>query len=105
MEYFLIGSITLLILLIIKFSRKPSGFPPGPPRIPVIGTMPQTLQKKGRAPQQNVCDLVQKYGDTIGAYAGNTPVIWLHDPKTIRKLFNMEEFSGNTLKIIQYSTT
>ena len=91
MGYVLICSITLIVLLIIKFSRKPPGFPPGPPRIPVIGNMPQ---KKGIALQQNISDMVEKYGDTIGAYAGNTPLIWLHDPKTIRKLFNMEQFSG-----------
>ena len=49
---------------------------------------------EGKTPQQNMSDMVQKYGDTIGMFSGNTPTIWLHDAKTIRKLFNMEEFSG-----------
>ena len=36
----------LLILLTYKGTKKPKRFPPGPPRLPVIGSLPYIITKR-----------------------------------------------------------
>ena len=37
--------IALLILLTYKGTQKPKRFPPGPPRLPIIGSLPYIMSK------------------------------------------------------------
>ena len=37
--------IALLILLIYKATKKPKSFPPGPPRLPIIGSLPYIMSR------------------------------------------------------------
>ena len=87
--------IFLVVFLILKGTRKPRAFPPGPTKWPVIGTYdlsPLSWRKENH--RVIVADMVATYGPTIGVFVGPQPIIYLHDPLLTRKLFNMEVFSG-----------
>ena len=44
--------ILLIVLLICKGTRKPKRFPPGPPRLPVVGSLPyMAAQSKPTEPK------------------------------------------------------
>jgi len=85
----------LLISYILKTTKKPRAFPPGPPKLPVIGTYDVSpLSFRNDNHRVIVADMVAKYGPTVGIFIGSQPFIYLHDPVITRKLFNMEVFSG-----------
>ena len=44
--------VLLFVLLIYKATRKPKNFPPGPPRLPVVGSLPYVVvQNKPSEPK------------------------------------------------------
>jgi len=89
------AALFLLIFYFWKGQRKPAHYPPGPAKWPLIGSFtfsPLASQKDNH--RVKVANMVEKYGPTIGLYLGSTPMVYLHDPVLIRKLFNMEVFSG-----------
>ena len=84
-------------ILLTKAMKKPKDFPPGPPKLPFIGTFalsPFSFNKENH--RVIVAEMIPKFGKTIGTFMGNLPVIYLNDPWLTKKLFNMEVFSGRT---------
>ena len=71
--------------------EKPAGFPPGPPRIPLAGSVPFL---RGIGVEKIVNSDVASYGPVTGLFAGMYPMIMVNDWKLAKSLFAMEEFSG-----------
>lgn len=64
---------TLLVLLLtwMYFTfRRPKNFPPGPPALPIVGTLPfQSLEADKYADQ--FLEMHEKYGDVMGLKFGS----------------------------------
>jgi len=78
--------------------EKPAGFPPGPPRIPLAGSVPFL---RGIGVEKIVNSDVASYGPVTGLFAGMYPMIMVNDWKLAKSLFAMEEFSG---RLCNYTT-
>ena len=95
LDILVFAAVILFIFYFWKSVKKPSNYPPGPPKWPLIGSFafsPFASQKENH--RVKVANMVEEYGPTVGLYLGSTPIVYLHDPAFTRKLFNMEAFSG-----------
>jgi hypothetical protein len=67
----------LLTYLIFKSTQKPDKFPPGPPKLPVIGSLPYLSRTGSFA--HTIIKIVNKYGPVTGFFLGNKPIIIVAD--------------------------
>jgi len=67
----------LLAYLIYKSSRKPEKFPPGPPKLPLIGSLPYLGTTGSFA--HSIIEVVQKYGPVAGIFLGSKPAVFVAD--------------------------
>jgi Cytochrome P450 len=66
---------------LVRFYRrtqKPEDFPPGPPRWPVIGSLPHISNKQNNL-LLGLRDPVKKFGPILGYYVGSTPIVLVAD--------------------------
>ena len=86
---------TLVLILLFKWLislfRKPPRFPPGPPTLPLIGSLPFL---PGTGTEKFVSEHVASYGPVTGMVAGSYYVAMVNDWKLAKSLFTKEEFSG-----------
>ncbi|KAG9450885.1 hypothetical protein H6P81_010850 [Aristolochia fimbriata] len=83
---FSVGLMTLFlgstfILLLIIFTTKRSQkhpWPPGPPKLPIIGNLHQ-LQKGGPLVHINLAEMAKQYGKTMTVWFGTKPTIFVSD--------------------------
>ena len=66
-------------------------FPPGPPHIPIAGSLPFLF---GIGVERYVSPKIVSYGPVTGMYLGTYPSIMINDWKLAKSLFMREEFSG-----------
>ncbi|XP_071787365.1 steroid 17-alpha-hydroxylase/17,20 lyase-like [Asterias amurensis] len=86
--------VTLVVLLLVQNARRPAGFPPGPPALPIIGNV---LQFRSRERiHQTFLRLSQKYGRLFSLKLGSFWVIVLNDAEDIRQAVVKQpvEFAG-----------
>ena len=83
----LIGLCVILVCLLYKYSSKPDKFPPGPPRIPIIGSF-TLLPKEVRNGKKKFQTYMQEaYGPISGIYIGGNPSVVLSDFELIKDLY------------------
>lgn len=82
--------LTLLVLVVVKETRKNRLLPPGPCGHPFFGM----IRKINQQYHLFLHDLSQTYGSIFSFKMGSRLVVVLTDPKTIRKAFSRPEFSG-----------
>jgi len=87
----LVLSIFLLLIFIKYVFKRPIRFPPGPPYIPIAGSVPFL---RGLGVEKYVSDKIASYGPVTGMYLGSYPFIMINDWKLAKSLFLREEFSG-----------
>ncbi|XP_033631960.1 cytochrome P450 1A1-like [Asterias rubens] len=93
----LLFMVTLVVLLLVQNARRPSGFPPGPPALPIIGNV---LEFRSRERiHQTFLRLSQKYGRLFSLKLGSFWVIVLNDAEDIRQAVVKQpvEFAGRPL--------
>lgn len=71
----------------VKGIKKPHNFPPGPPRLPLLGSIPFL---KGATTNDKIWNpiLEEQYGPVVGLYLGNAPFIMINDPRVIKNPSN-----------------
>ena len=80
-----------LVALLFKKSAKPSRFPPGPPRLPLIGSLPYLMDLKLGNPILRVsAKMVEQYGRIWGCYVGNTPMVTVSDYGIAKRLLSLD---------------
>jgi len=91
-----VGLALILVALLILFKKlqKPHKFPPGPPALPLIGSIPFIPKdvltgKKGNVPDY----LADKYGDVVGFYNGHVRVVFISDIDILRKAFKTDHIA------------
>ena len=83
--------LTLVFILLFKFSKPPK-FPPGPPALPLVGSLP--FLPGGTGIERFVNDYVSSYGPVTGLVTGDYYLVMINDWRLARTLFAKEEFSG-----------
>ncbi|KAG9450869.1 hypothetical protein H6P81_010834 [Aristolochia fimbriata] len=74
-----LGSTTLIILLLIFTNRSQKHpWPPGPPKLPMIGNLHQ-LQKGGPLVHITLAEMAKQYGKIMTVWFGNKPTIVVSD--------------------------
>ena len=87
--------ITLLSIWIYRSTRKPERFPPGPPRLPFVGSLPYMMGSINRPSllaglEQNV----KKYGPVFGFYFGQTPAVVIADFALLKEAFKSDNLAA-----------
>ena len=91
---FLISIVFVMVLCVWLYKRtqKSTNFPPGPPRLPVVGSLPYITGK-----QQNLLlglrDMVSKYGPVVGYYIGSTPIVLVSDFEILKQICKLDSMS------------
>ena len=67
----------LLGYFFYKGTRKPEKFPPGPPKLPMIGSLP-FLSKTGSFSHTMIM-MAKKYGPVSGIFLGSKPTVIVAD--------------------------
>ena len=91
-------TITLVVIYIWKSTRRPGKFPPGPPRLPVVGSLPYAMSsaKTDMPPTilHGVIKNVKKYGSLVGMWIGHEPAVIVADLEMIKYLFKKDEVTA-----------
>ncbi len=87
--YQLITTVIILFLIwVYKRTQKPEAFPPGPPRVPVLGSVPFL---KGKSFLHIMVDLKKRFGSLYGLYLGNQATVIISDLEIAKEIFKQEE--------------
>ncbi|KAJ3596808.1 hypothetical protein NHX12_003208 [Muraenolepis orangiensis] len=88
----LLGLLIYLLWLCVR-PRRPRGFPPGPPALPVLGNL---LNLSLNNPMKDFQRLAEQYGSVYSLFIGPNPAIVLNGFKTIKEALvtRASEFSG-----------
>ena len=82
------------VVLLLKRVQKPARFPPGPPRLPFLGSLPFLSDSKPGNPALRVgAKMAQEYGRFWGCYIGNTPMVTISDFKVAKRLLSLDATS------------
>lgn len=77
------------------FERPSPNFPPGPPRLPLVGGYPFLLALNYRHLHQAAAKLSKLYGSKlIGLYLGPLPTVIVNDYDTVKEVLGRADFDG-----------
>ena len=80
--YLYIIFVTLAVYWLFTQMKKPYKFPPGPPRLPVVGSWP-FIQVKGSF-IHSMKFVIEKYGPVAGIYIGQKRMVIISDYNIIK---------------------
>lgn len=80
--YLIVIFSTLFFYWLFLRTRKPKKFPPGPPRLPVLGSLP-FIGVKGSF-VHSLKYVANKYGPVSGIFLGNMPAVIISDYNLIK---------------------
>ncbi|XP_058056096.1 uncharacterized protein LOC131207498 [Anopheles bellator] len=86
-----------VLAYVIRYVRhRPSDrFPPGPPRVPLLGSYPFLLALNYRHLHRAAAKLSELYGSNIlGLYLGPLPAVIVNDHALVRQVLHRSEFEG-----------
>uniref|UniRef100_A0AAG5CPG5 Cytochrome P450 n=1 Tax=Anopheles atroparvus TaxID=41427 RepID=A0AAG5CPG5_ANOAO len=96
-DLMLTATVMLLVAYVIRYVRyRPSErFPPGPPRLPLLGSYPFLLAFNYRHLHRAAAKLSELYqSKLIGLYLGSVPAVVVNDYETVREVLRRSEFDG-----------
>ena len=82
--------VVLLTWLCWRSTRKPSRFPPGPPKFPIVGSLPFL----NRCHLHLADQLRAKYGRVASFFIGGQPFVVISDYKLAKEAFKRTEFTN-----------
>ncbi|GLV43688.1 Cytochrome P450 304a1 [Carabus blaptoides fortunei] len=85
----------LICVQIYKYvTYKPNNFPPGPIRLPVLGSYLFCLLENFNFPQVTLLRWAKKYGSIYSMYLGDIPTVIVSDNEICKEVLNRTEFDG-----------
>uniref|UniRef100_A0A182MD59 Cytochrome P450 n=1 Tax=Anopheles culicifacies TaxID=139723 RepID=A0A182MD59_9DIPT len=93
----LVALVVMIVTCTIRYilHRPSERFPPGPPRIPLIGSYPFLLALNYNHLHRAAAVLSHAYkSKVIGLYLGSLPAIVVNDHETVRQVLQRTEFDG-----------
>lgn len=97
-EYLLVALACVLIYNFVKFCfERPKNFPPGLPRLPIVGSYFFLFLINRKTLYLAVEKLMRFYkSNVIGFYTGDTPTVIANDEKTVREVLFNKDFDGRS---------
>ena len=89
--------VALFAVWFYKRTRKPDNFPPGPPRWPIVGSLPHISNKQNNL-LLGLREPFKKYGPLVGYYVGSTPIVLVADYDVL-KVAQLLDFLQNACLI------
>lgn len=91
-----LACVGLILYRIYKFLfTKPDNFPPGPPRLPYLGSYPFMLLLNYRHMHRAIDWLCKYYEtDVLGLYAAHFPTVVANTAATVKELLNNPDLDG-----------
>ena len=87
---------TVFVLVFIAWfyrrTQKPNGFPPGPPRWPLIGSLPYISGKHNNL-LLGLRGVIKKYGPVVGYHVGSTPIVLVADFDILKEICKLDSTS------------
>ena len=77
-----IGTLSVIVLYLINWYRRPRKLPPGPRGFPLVGYLPFL----GKTPERTVNKLSEKYGKIMSVRMGPEDAVFLNDFDSINKV-------------------
>lgn len=91
----------LFLLWLLKATSKPPKFPPGPPRLPLIGSLPYVADIGPNSKTDSLLPGIQKleetYGPVCGFYLGTDRAVLVSDFDLLKDMFKRPEFSARPM--------
>ncbi|XP_050712088.1 methyl farnesoate epoxidase-like isoform X4 [Eriocheir sinensis] len=81
----------LVLLLLYLGTRKPRGYPPGPPRLPLMGYIPFM---DANLPHKKLWRLSSTYGPVVGLFFGNRPAVVVNGWEAVKEALMNEDLNG-----------
>ncbi|CAG7822597.1 unnamed protein product [Allacma fusca] len=87
----LVWVFALAFLFLLQRRRKTRNFPPGPSwSFPILGHLPML----GNEPYKTMLEWKKTFGPLIGVQVGSYQAVFINDLKSVKEMFNRNEFSG-----------
>ena len=85
-----------VVVYAIKWVRQSRGLPPGPPRFPIIGSLPSLLLSSSRFHFQTFSEMAKTYGDVFTMYYPDKPAVIINSMSVARNalITQKDAFSG-----------
>ena len=100
MIHLIFGSVLIILFTLWYYvnTKKPDKFPPGPPRYPLIGSLPFMLRKGSSRTEKSfmhgILHNIEQYGKVVGFYMGSKKFVVIGDYDIMKDLLKREEVSG-----------
>ncbi|KAG0710129.1 Methyl farnesoate epoxidase [Chionoecetes opilio] len=94
--------VVILVGLLYLGMRKPRGYPPGPPRLPLLGFLPFL---DSHLPHKQMWRLSDTYGPVVGLYFGTQPAVVVNGWEAVKEALQNDDLNGrpeNVATVIQY---
>ena len=82
----IIGTLSVIILYLINWYRRPKRFPPGPRGFPIVGYIPFI----GQNAEKTINKLSKKYGKIFSVRMGSEDTVFLNDYDSIQTVSNAQ---------------
>ncbi|ODM91855.1 Farnesoate epoxidase [Orchesella cincta] len=94
--YFLIFFVTLAIWWVLEDKRRCTSFPPGPPRIPVLGSL-LSVAFKSNVPAIALAKLAKIYGDVMYVKIGLSDGVVFSSHEAAKEIFQLEKTNDRVI--------
>ncbi|KAF4533482.1 hypothetical protein B566_EDAN000967 [Ephemera danica] len=82
-----------VVYYVVSFwGKRPRNFPPGPPRVPLLGTV-LSMYSSSKSPQELLMHLADKYGPLTGLFLGARPCVAVHGYDAVKHVLSREDCS------------
>ncbi|MPC76280.1 Methyl farnesoate epoxidase [Portunus trituberculatus] len=83
--------VVVVVAILYLASRKPRGYPPGPPRLPLVGYLPYL---NPHLPHKQLWGLSSTYGPVVGLYFGTQPVVVVNGWEAVKEALLNDDLNG-----------
>lgn len=87
----LVLGIVIVLLIYYWITLKPKNFPPGPPSLPLLGSV---LFIPKKLLHLTLADWLRKYGPVVGLFFGSKPAVAICGPREVLEVLRREEFQS-----------
>ncbi|XP_037072334.1 methyl farnesoate epoxidase-like [Pollicipes pollicipes] len=94
MDFTAVVAVVAFCLFLYYSTRKPPNYPPGPFRMPIVGTLWRTHLNMSIPITERHRNMIKIYGKVLGTYIMSNPSVHIADFDLAKEVFNKRESTG-----------